>query len=476
MTATATATLPGKDLLSIDSLQPEQIELIFDVAAKLKAGRDEYTQLLAGKRLAMIFEKDSLRTRFTFDIGMTDMGGTAVFLDHRDARLGSRESIKDMARNLERWVDVIVARTYKQKALDEFASNCSVPVINGLSDNSHPCQALTDYFTLTEKLGTLAGKTLCYVGDGNNTCHSLMIAGTKLGVNVVVCTPEGYEPNAKVLANAAAAAALSGGSVRITDDVDDAVAGAHAIYTDVWASMGQEDEAAGTTAGNLPRRSSVDEIALCAGRARRRVLPALPARSPRRGSLCGRDGWSCIDRLRQRREPSARAEGDPRAAPRRLELEGPPDDEQEESCARLFRRARYLRDHPEMAQGASHGLRGASRSPPIVGQGAEEVEPARGQSCRIGRAPRQCYVEDLREEFVRRLRAWPMPPRATRSTKASYLLGTSIARPLISKRSGRLSPGPRGADFLAHGCTGKGNDQVRFELAAYQRWFAPTSR
>jgi len=242
MTATATTTLPGKDLLSIDSLQPEQILLIFDVAAKLKAGRDEYTQLLAGKRLAMIFEKDSLRTRFTFDIGMTDMGGTAVFLDHRDARLGSRESIKDMARNLERWVDVIVARTYKQKALDEFASNCNVPVINGLSDNSHPCQALTDYFTLTEKLGTLAGRTLCYVGDGNNTCHSLMIAGAKLGVNVVVCTPEGYEPNAKVLANAVAAAALSGGSVRITDDVDDAVAGADAIYTDVWASMGQEDE------------------------------------------------------------------------------------------------------------------------------------------------------------------------------------------------------------------------------------------
>jgi ornithine carbamoyltransferase len=242
MTALATATLPSKDLLSLDNLEAEHLELIFHVAAKLKAGRDQHTGLLEGKRLAMIFEKDSLRTRFTFDIGMTDMGGTAVFLDHRDARLGSRESVKDMARNLERWVDVIVARTYKQRAIEELAANCEIPVINGLSDHSHPCQALTDYFTLTEKFGDLKGKTLCYVGDGNNTCHSLMVAGTKLGVNVVVCTPEGYEPEADVIAQCKAWAEQSGGSLKITSSVDDGVKNANVIYTDVWASMGQEDE------------------------------------------------------------------------------------------------------------------------------------------------------------------------------------------------------------------------------------------
>ncbi|MCA8980617.1 MAG: ornithine carbamoyltransferase [Planctomycetes bacterium] len=242
MTALATTSLPCKDFLSLDEFEAEHLELIFDVAAKLKAGRDEYTDLLRGKRLAMIFEKDSLRTRFTFDIGMTDMGGTAVFLDHRDARLGSRESVKDMARNLERWVDVIVARTYKQRAIEELAANCEIPVINGLSDHSHPCQALTDYFTLTEKFGDLKGKTLCYVGDGNNTCHSLMVAGTKLGVNVVVCTPEGYEPDPEVTAQCATWARQSGGSITVTPSVDEAVKGAHVIYTDVWASMGQEDE------------------------------------------------------------------------------------------------------------------------------------------------------------------------------------------------------------------------------------------
>lgn len=242
MTALATVTLPGKDLLSLDNLEAEHLELIFHVAAKLKAGRDKHTGLLEGKRLAMIFEKDSLRTRFTFDIGMTDMGGTTVFLDHRDARLGSRESVKDMARNLERWVDVIVARTYKQRAIEELAANCEIPVINGLSDHSHPCQALTDYFTLTEKYGDLKGKTLCYVGDGNNTCHSLMVAGTKLGVNVVVCTPEGYEPDAEVTAQCEAWARKSGGSITITASVIDGVKGAHVVYTDVWASMGQEDE------------------------------------------------------------------------------------------------------------------------------------------------------------------------------------------------------------------------------------------
>ncbi len=239
---TLTTTLPGKDLLSVAQLGPGDIESIFHTASKLKAKRNELNQVLSGKRLAMIFEKDSLRTRFTFDIGMTDMGGSAVFMDHRDARIGSRESLKDVARNLERWVDAVVVRTYKHRAAEEMAANCSIPVINGLSNQLHPCQALTDTFTLTEKLGDLTGKKLCYVGDGNNTCHSLMITGAKLGMDVSVCTPEGYEPNAAVLATSLAAAAESGASIVLSNKPEEAAEGADAIYTDVWASMGQEDE------------------------------------------------------------------------------------------------------------------------------------------------------------------------------------------------------------------------------------------
>ena len=234
--------LPHKDFVSVADLTVDDIDRIFTTAAALKAARDEYTGLLAGRRLAMVFEKESLRTRFTFDIGMQDLGGSAVFLDHTHVRLGSRESVPDMARNLERWVHGIVARTYRHRAVQDLAHFASVPVINGLSDFLHPCQALSDLFTLTEKWGEVRGRTLVYVGDGNNTCHSLMHAATKLGANMVVCTPEGYEPNLKVMNEALAAAAETGGSVESTNDPQSAVRGADAVYTDVWASMGQEDE------------------------------------------------------------------------------------------------------------------------------------------------------------------------------------------------------------------------------------------
>jgi ornithine carbamoyltransferase len=190
----------------------------------------------------MIFEKDSLRTRFTFDIGMQDLGGSAVFMDHRDARLGSRESVKDMAKNLERWVHAIVARTFKHKALDELAQHANIPVINGLSDFVHPCQALSDFFTLTEKWGSVRGRTLTYVGDGNNTCHALIHTAVKLGTNIRVCSPEGYEPNSRVVNEAMRVATETGAEVTILNDPDAAADGADAIYTDVWASMGQEDE------------------------------------------------------------------------------------------------------------------------------------------------------------------------------------------------------------------------------------------
>ncbi|MBK8974521.1 MAG: ornithine carbamoyltransferase [Planctomycetes bacterium] len=236
--------MPHKDLVTVAQLAPAEIVRIFAAAAELKRNRREHCDVLRGKKLAMIFEKDSLRTRFTFDVGMQDLGGGAVFMDHRDARIGSRESVKDVARNLERWVDAIVARTFKHRVVTELADNCSIPVINGLSDYLHPCQALSDTFTLWEKWdGRLAGRKMAYIGDGNNTCHSLVHAAAKLGMEITVCTPEGYEPNAKVVSSALHTAHETGGDVHVVDDPEAAVAGAEAIYTDTWASMGQEDEA-----------------------------------------------------------------------------------------------------------------------------------------------------------------------------------------------------------------------------------------
>jgi ornithine carbamoyltransferase len=242
MTTTTFGKLPQKDLLSVAQLGAGDIETIFEAATALKADRNGFSTLLAGKRLGMIFEKDSLRTRFTFDVGIQDLGGSAVFMDHRDVRLGARESLKDMARNLERWVHGIVARVYKQRALEELAANCSIPVINGLSDHLHPCQALSDFFTLQERWGGVQGKRLVYVGDGNNTCHSLLHVAARLGTHMTVCSPEGYEPNARVVSEAMVMARESGAEIQIVNDPDAAVAGADAVYTDVWASMGQEDE------------------------------------------------------------------------------------------------------------------------------------------------------------------------------------------------------------------------------------------
>lgn len=234
------------DLVSLAKWNGDDIRAIFAVAAELKADRvredSRWTRLLAGKRLAMIFEKESLRTRFTFDIGIQDLGGSAVFLDHSYARLGARESVPDMAKNLERWTDGIVARTYRQRSVTDLALHASVPVINGLSDLLHPCQALADTFTLMEKFGDVQGRTLCFVGDGNNTCHSLLHAGAKLGMNVTVCTPEGYEPNLKVMNQALSDAESSGAKITLESNPHLAVKGVDAIYTDVWASMGQEEE------------------------------------------------------------------------------------------------------------------------------------------------------------------------------------------------------------------------------------------
>lgn len=234
--------LSVSDLLSIQDLTPEDIRLIFQVAGRIKKAPDEFALGLKGKTLAMIFEKPSLRTRVTFDVGMTSMGGQALFLDHSDAKLGERESIRDVARNLERWVHGIVARTYKNRSVVELAEHARIPVINGLTDRLHPCQALADYFTLAERLPLDSGVKLCFVGDGNNTCHSLILGAARLGIHLSVASPAGYEPNPEIVRQATRTAATTGATITIVRNPREAVRGANAVYTDVWASMGQEAE------------------------------------------------------------------------------------------------------------------------------------------------------------------------------------------------------------------------------------------
>jgi ornithine carbamoyltransferase len=276
MIATASlGTLPKKDLLSVADLGAVELETIFETTRVLKADKSAFAEHLRGKRLALIFEKESLRTRFTFDVGMQDLGGSAIFMDHRHVRLGQRESIRDMAKNLERWVDGIVARTYKHKALEELAANASIPVVNGLSDYLHPCQALADFFTLHERWGALRGRTLAYVGDGNNTCHSLLHAAALLGAHIRVASPEGYEPNARVVSESMLIARSTGSDVHIGNDPEEAVRGADAVYTDVWASMGQEDETEERAA--LFHDFRVDEELMALARPDAAFMHCLPA-------------------------------------------------------------------------------------------------------------------------------------------------------------------------------------------------------
>lgn len=239
-----------RDLRTSADLEREDIEAILKLAAELKndlkTGRanDPGHKRLPGCSLAMIFEKPSLRTRCTFEIGMFQLGGHAIYLSPNDIGLGKREPVADVAHNLERWFDLVMARTFEQATVDELARYCRVPVINALSDLEHPCQALADFLTIEEKAGALEGFNLAYIGDGNNICHSLMHLGVKMGMQITVSSPPGYEPNPAVVAATEEAAKRYGGVFRFVCDPREAVADAQALYTDVWASMGQEDEAA----------------------------------------------------------------------------------------------------------------------------------------------------------------------------------------------------------------------------------------
>ena len=235
--------LSVRDLLADQDLSHDDLKVIFDLAERLKAKPGKYAHTLRGKQVAMIFEKPSLRTRTTFEVGITSLGGFAVYLEHTKPRLGEREAIKDIARNLDRWLHCIVARTFSHESVLELAANANIPVINALTDLYHPCQALADYFTLHEKFGDVKGLKLTFVGDGNNVCHSLMILGARLGVSVRVATPPGYEPKPEMVHTARGIAAETGAVIETFHDPAQALAGAQAVYTDVWTSMGQEHAA-----------------------------------------------------------------------------------------------------------------------------------------------------------------------------------------------------------------------------------------
>ncbi|MBP1660714.1 MAG: ornithine carbamoyltransferase [Candidatus Aminicenantes bacterium] len=233
-----------KDFLSIRDLSVYEFGQMLDRAAEIKKHPDKYRKALKHKILAMIFQKPSLRTRMTFEAGMIRLGGEAIYLAPSDIQMGSREGAYDIGKNLERWVDGIMIRTFGHQIAVDLAASCKIPVINALTDLSHPCQAMADFLTLREHKGALSNLKLTYVGDGNNVCHSLMLAAARGGTKMAVATPPGYEPKPEVVAWAREDGRGTGFELTLTNSPEEAVAGADAVYTDVWASMGQESEKA----------------------------------------------------------------------------------------------------------------------------------------------------------------------------------------------------------------------------------------
>jgi len=231
-------------LLTLHDWSVAEVEEIFALTAEIKSHPEKFATALAGKTLGMIFQKSSTRTRVSFEVGMYQLGGSALFLSSGDIQLGRGETIEDTARVLSRYVDAIMIRTFDHQDVQDLAKFGTIPIINGLDDLVHPCQALADLFTMKERFGDLNGLKIAYVGDGNNVAHSLLYAGAKAGVNVSIACPTGYEPNPDVFEAAHADATETGTVLEVVHDPAAAVAGADAVYTDVWASMGQEDEQA----------------------------------------------------------------------------------------------------------------------------------------------------------------------------------------------------------------------------------------
>ncbi|SFE06958.1 ornithine carbamoyltransferase [Bacillus sp. OV194] len=234
-------SLTGKDLLTLADWKADEIKQILHYAIQLKKEKQP-KQLLAGKTLGMIFEKSSTRTRVSFEVGMLQLGGHALHLSSRDIQMGRGESIADTAKVLSRYLDAIMIRTFDHEIVEELALHADIPVINGLTDDYHPCQVLADLMTILEYKSSFAGKKLTYIGDGNNMAHSLMIGSAKVGLNCTIVTPENYQPKAEIVKKAEEIAKESGAEIFVTSDLKEGIQNADAVYTDVWASMGWEDE------------------------------------------------------------------------------------------------------------------------------------------------------------------------------------------------------------------------------------------
>ncbi|GAC1414657.1 MAG: ornithine carbamoyltransferase [Acidobacteriaceae bacterium] len=271
----ASKRLCGRDLCSIADLTIEEMAAIMELAHAVKKYPADFRNALDAKQMVMFFEKASLRTRLTFEAAINTLGGNAIFVDQTQSPLGERESLADMAHNVERWMSVIVLRTYSHETITEMAACSRIPVINALSDLEHPCQAITDFFTLEERFGSLQGVRFTYVGDGNNVCHSLMLAGALLGVHVTVASPKGFQPKLDIIHKAIELAELTGGSITLTQDPVKAVTGADAVYTDVCTSMGFEHEA--TKRAPIFKPYQVNEALMAHAQADAVFMHCLPA-------------------------------------------------------------------------------------------------------------------------------------------------------------------------------------------------------
>lgn len=272
----AAKRLEGEDLCSISDLSSAEVRAILKLGREVKRDPSAFRHALDAKQMVLMFEKASLRTRLSFETGINTTGGNAMFFDQTNSPLGERESIADVARNLERWVDAIVLRTYAHDTVTEMAANARVPVINALSDFEHPCQALADFMTLEEHFGSLPGINFTYVGDGNNVCHSLMLTGAQLGVNVTVATPRGYSPDIEIVTIAREIAETNHCEVRLLQDPQAAVEGTDAVYTDVCVSMGMEHES--TKRAPIFRPFQVNEALMAQAKPTTVFMHCLPAR------------------------------------------------------------------------------------------------------------------------------------------------------------------------------------------------------
>ena len=232
----------AKDFLSLKELTASELDVIFKLADKMKKNPQSFYGKLKGKTLALLFQKPSIRTRVSFQVGMAQLGGGSVYMDPQELPLGERESIKDVARVLSRYCDAVVTRTYSHSDVEEFAQYSRVPVINGLSDLYHPCQTLADLFTIREKFKAIQKMNIAYIGDGNNVLNSLLYGASKVGANLAIATPRGYEPSEEILRDIKLIAKESGSKITLSNNPFTAIKNAHAIYTDVWVSMGQEKQ------------------------------------------------------------------------------------------------------------------------------------------------------------------------------------------------------------------------------------------